>query len=370
MYGNNKKEGNQENISHYITHNITNIDQGFGQIQEPSLIQEMQQQNTSDAAYIGVGGNVGGGSTLTFPEVSQILPWTLPPVHSFNPVFSTRDHDPFLLPPPPPPPLPPTSSSYGGFFNRMASGLQFGYDGPGSDHQMRLISESLCQMVSPNSAPFGLHAELQKMTAQEIMDAKALAASKSHSEAERRRRERINNHLAKLRSLLPSTTKTDKASLLAEVIQQVKELKRQTSLIAETSPVPTETDELIVDNASEEDGKLLIKASICCEDRSDLLPDLIKTLKTLRLKTLKAEITTLGGRVKNVLFITGDDVQEEDPNITDNEDQNQQYSISSIQEALKAVMEKSNGQPPRVAVLPPTSTAIASMNLGRRTLMY
>ncbi|KAE8704171.1 hypothetical protein F3Y22_tig00110458pilonHSYRG00111 [Hibiscus syriacus] len=55
------------------------------------------------------------------------------------------------------------------------------------------------------------------------MDAKALAASKNHSETEKRRRERINNHLAKLRSLLPSTTKTDKASLLAEVIQHVKE---------------------------------------------------------------------------------------------------------------------------------------------------
>lgn len=125
--------------------------------------------------------------------------------------------------------------------------------------------------------------------------------------------------------------------MLAEVIQHVKELKRQTSVIAETSPVPTETDELIVDDASAEEGKFVIKASLCCEDRSDLLPDLIKTLKALRLRTLKAEITTLGGRVKNVLFITG----EEDHSSSGEEQQ--QYCISSIQEALKAVMEKSGG---------------------------
>nr|AKN09559.1 basic helix-loop-helix transcription factor [Salvia miltiorrhiza] len=189
--------------------------------------------------------------------------------------------------------------------------------------------QSLGQVVHPGGggAPFGLHAELQKMTAQEIMDAKALAASKSHSEAERRRRERINNHLAKLRSLLPSTTKTDKASLLAEVIQHVKELKRQTSLIAESSPVPTESDELTVDKEADEEGRAVIKASICCEDRSDLLPDLINTLKALRLRTLKAEITTLGGRVKNVLFITGDD-------------ESTTCDHHSIQDALKAVMDK------------------------------
>ncbi|MCD7470946.1 hypothetical protein HAX54_011189 [Datura stramonium] len=291
-------------------------------------------------------------------EMSQILPWTLPaPVQSFmNPVH----HDPFLLPP---------YGGGGGLFNRRP---QFGYEGgaaasSSSDH-LRFISDSLVGQVvhhQPGSvAPFGLQAELQKMTAQEIMDAKALAASKSHSEAERRRRERINNHLAKLRSLLPNTTKTDKASLLAEVIQHVKELKRQTSLIAETSPVPTEVDELTVDNAtSDEDGRLLIKASLCCEDRSDLLPDLIKTLKALRLKTLKAEITTLGGRVRNVLFITGDDYyynnnnnnnnssnpnnnQDLDPSTGDDDCQmmmQPQYCISSIQEALKAVMEKSSG---------------------------
>ena len=125
------------------------------------------------------------------------------------------------------------------------------------------------------------------------------------------------------------------------MIQHVKELKRQTSLIAESSPVPTEMDELTVDT-SDEDGKFVIKASLCCEDRTDLLPDLIKTLKALRLRTLKAEITTLGGRVKNVLFITG---EEESSSSGENQEQQQQqqYSISSIQEALKAVMEKTGG---------------------------
>ncbi|KAL1568481.1 transcription factor bHLH30-like [Salvia divinorum] len=264
----------------------------------------MQQENSGDV-YMGMCG--GDGSALTFPDVSQILPWALPPVHTFNPVnFSTREHDPFLL-------SGGGQVAYGGMFKS-------GYE---SEQQLRLLGHS--------GAPFGLHAELQKLSAQEIMDAKALAASKSHSEAERRRRERINNHLAKLRSLLPNTTKTDKASLLAEVIQHVKELKRQTCVIAETNPVPTEMDELTVDNANEEDGKWVIRASICCEDRSDLLPELIKTLKALKLRTLRAEITTLGGRVRNVLFITGDE-----------EEVDEESCITTIHEALKGVMERSS----------------------------
>ncbi|XP_061990998.1 transcription factor bHLH30 [Rosa rugosa] len=326
-----KKEDQGECSQSHHHQQVQNIQEQLLLQQQQQMMQQ-QQQNHNDLY----------GRGLIFPHDQApppiLQPWTLPPIHGFNPahfpVRGDNNIDPFLVPPPAP------SSSYASFFNRRgAPSLQFTYDGSASDHHhLRILSEALGPMVQPGSAPFGLQAELGKLTAQEIMDAKALAASKSHSEAERRRRERINNHLAKLRSLLPSTTKTDKASLLAEVIQHVKELKRQTSVIAETSPVPTETDELIVDDASDEEGKFVIKASLCCEDRSDLLPDLIKTLKALRLRTLKAEITTLGGRVKNVLFITG----EEDSSSSE-EQQQQQYCISSIQEALKAVMEKSGG---------------------------
>ncbi|KVI05332.1 hypothetical protein Ccrd_016335 [Cynara cardunculus var. scolymus] len=273
--------------------------------------------------------------------------WTTlsPPLH-FNHLLPcpTGDH-PFLLPPPPSSNSPPSSlSSHGGFFKRVVDGLQFAYEGststststtpPSTHHHLGF------QVVQHGSDPFGIQPETGNkiMTAQEMVDAKAVAASKSHSEAERRRRERINNHLTKLRSLLPNTTKTDKASLLAEVIQHVKELKHQTSIIAEQVPVPTEINELTIDNTSDEEGRFVIRASLCCEDRSDLLPDLIKTLKMLRLRTLKAEITTLGRRVKNVLFVTG----EEDHYISNGDTQMVNQWISVIEEALKAVVEKTD----------------------------
>ncbi|GJN34035.1 hypothetical protein PR202_gb22668 [Eleusine coracana subsp. coracana] len=211
-----------------------------------------------------------------------------------------------------------------------------------------------------------LQAELGRMTAREMMmDAKALAASRSHSEAERRRRQRINGHLTKLRSLLPNTTKTDKASLLAEVLDHVKELKRQTSAMmavvtgdndeqasGPAQLLPTEADELAVDAAVGGDGRLLVRASLCCEDRPDLIPDIVRALAALRMRARRAEITTLGGRVRSVLLITADDDRAGDGDDGDGDDDDRANEdvriashrrhecIASVEEALRGVVDR------------------------------
>ncbi|KAK1293811.1 hypothetical protein QJS10_CPA16g01185 [Acorus calamus] len=158
----------------------------------------------------------------------------------------------------------------------------------------------------------------------------AAAASKNHREAEKRRRERINSHLQRLRSLLPCNSKTDKASLLAKVVEHVRDLKQRTSddIAKCTDVLPSETDEIsvlhVVGRHHRLNQRSVYKATLCCEDRLDLLPELIKTLKSLRLKTLKAEMSTLGGRARNVLIIAGEEEEEEE-------------------EALKSVVDRSNG---------------------------
>ncbi|KAI3730556.1 hypothetical protein L1987_61727 [Smallanthus sonchifolius] len=272
--------------------------------------------------------------------------WTTLPqqLHDHHTTYShvlpcpTVDRHPFYDLPPPPSPQS-SLSSRGGLFKRVVDGLQFAYESSTNNTSLSTDRPLGFQGIQPGSDSFMNHTETGKTTAQEMLDAKTIAASKSHSEAERRRRERINNHLTKLRSLLPNTTKTDKASLLAEVIQHVKELKCQTSIIAEQIPVPSEIDELTIDNTLDEEGRIVIRASLCCDDRSDLLQDLIRTLKMLRLRTLKVEITTLGKRVKNVLFVTGEDHHSHSS--IDNQ-QKVNHWINSIEEALKAIIEKTD----------------------------
>ncbi|XP_054803960.1 putative transcription factor bHLH107 [Prosopis cineraria] len=164
-------------------------------------------------------------------------------------------------------------------------------------------------LASPNSLVLnGEKEDLMKspinIGKKEASEAKALAAMKNHSEAERRRRERINGHLDTLRGLVPSNAKMDKATLLAEVINQVKLLKKNAMEASRGFLIPMDDDEVKVESCNHEgrDGSMFYMASICCDYRPELLSDLRQALDGLQLQLMRAEISTLGGRVKNVFF--------------------------------------------------------------------
>ncbi|XP_047968117.1 transcription factor bHLH30-like isoform X2 [Salvia hispanica] len=160
-----------------------------------------------------------------------------------------------------------------------------------------------------------------------VSETKTAEALRSHSEAERRRRERINAHLESLRGLVPSNEKMDKATLLAEVVSQIKQLRATASQASEGLQIPMDTDEVKVETIENHsgDGSFLLRASICCEHWPDLLSDVRQVIRSLPVRVLKTEISTLGSRVKVAFLITsveGDIV------------------VGSVRAALSDVLEK------------------------------
>ncbi|TYH51964.1 hypothetical protein ES332_D10G318000v1 [Gossypium tomentosum] len=151
-------------------------------------------------------------------------------------------------------------------------------------------------------------------TSPEIPD-KATVASKSHSEAEKRRRDRINSQLTALRKLIPKSNKMDKAALLGSAIEQVKDLKRKATEIGKAFAIPSETDEVSVDYNVPED-KTFIK-------------ELIRVLKGLRLSIVEAEISSVGGRTKSNLILC-------------NESDNREGVSSNLKQSLNVVVTKIN----------------------------
>ncbi|XP_042477507.1 putative transcription factor bHLH107 [Macadamia integrifolia] len=196
-----------------------------------------------------------------------------------------------------------------------------------------------------------------------IPEAKALAALKSHSEAERRRRERINAHLATLRKLVPCSEKTDKATLLAEVISNVKELKRNAIEASKGFVIPMDVDEVRVEaKYHEDDGSssssghhpFCIQATLCCDYRPELLTDLRQTLEALHLKTMSAEISTLGCRVKNVLVLmTSSSIEGS----TAENAEVRNFLATSVHQALRNVLDRASGASPEL-ISPPGITTL------------
>ncbi|XP_023534215.1 transcription factor bHLH30-like [Cucurbita pepo subsp. pepo] len=165
---------------------------------------------------------------------------------------------------------------------------------------------------------------------------RSAAALKNHSDAERRRRARINAHLGSLRSLVPGGKKMDKATLLAEVISHLKVLKRAAAEVSDVHIIPKEIDEITVEQ--QEDGlegvPYSIRASLCCDYKPGLLPDLRQALHALDLIIKRAEIATLNGRMKNVFVLTsckGGDIETTEL---------RRFLETSVHQAIKSVLNK------------------------------
>ncbi|KAL0923730.1 hypothetical protein M5K25_007799 [Dendrobium thyrsiflorum] len=60
-----------------------------------------------------------------------------------------------------------------------------------------------------------------------------------HNQSERKRRDKINQKMKTLQKLLPNSSKTDKASMLDEVIEYLKLLQAQVQMMSRMSTIPT-----------------------------------------------------------------------------------------------------------------------------------
>ncbi|KAG6524049.1 transcription factor bHLH30-like [Zingiber officinale] len=217
-----------------------------------------------------------------------------------------------------------------GLFRGFPNGLVSGFRLDSSSSSFGMDGERREFVVAPSR--LGV-----KKDGRGIVDVKTAMALKSHSEAERRRRERINGHLAVLRRMVPCTNKLDKAALLAQVINHVKKLKKNAAENSKGYTIPSDADEVRVEieRDATNTGIFIIKASICCEDRPDIIADLMQTLQSLHLKIIKGEISTLNGRVKNVLVMT----PEGNSGIVD-----RHLFATSVHQGLESILDKANSQ--------------------------
>ena len=129
----------------------------------------------------------------------------------------------------------------------------------------------------------------------------------------------------------------DKAALLGSVIDHVKDLKRKAMDVSRALTVPTETDEVTIEYDPGQDesftsvnkfkDNIVIKASVCCDDRPELFSELIQVLKGLRLTAVKADIASVGGRIKSIFLLCSKDSEEG-------------VCLSTLKHSLKSVVTK------------------------------
>ncbi|KAL1547259.1 transcription factor BHLH42 isoform X1 [Salvia divinorum] len=133
--------------------------------------------------------------------------------------------------------------------------------------------------------------------------------SGNHVLAERRRREKLNERFVVLRSMVPFVTKMDKASILTDTIEYLKQLKRRIQQLeaeSERSTGRREKSELRRDGGKRPKVGATVEVSIIesdalveisCLDKSGLLLDLMQMLRGLGL-----HVTTAHSSINNGTF--------------------------------------------------------------------
>ncbi|CAA0834417.1 Transcription factor bHLH51 [Striga hermonthica] len=177
----------------------------------------------------------------------------------------------------------------------------------------------------------------------------AAASSRSHSEAEKRRRDRINAQLATLRKLIPKSEKMDKAALLGHVVEHVREQGKIAKEVSKSSTVPAETDEITIDQLNDDvqtsssmDGRrIYFRASICCGDRPKLFAEIDGAVKGLGLTIHKADITSIGGRMKsNLVLCTNYSDDSNNNNNSNNNSAGKNTCPESVKQSIKLALSR------------------------------
>ncbi|KAL9378671.1 hypothetical protein Peur_030006 [Populus x canadensis] len=160
-----------------------------------------------------------------------------------------------------------------------------------------------------------------------------LVAAKKHSMAESNRRSRINTQFTTLRTILPNLIKVNKASVLEETIRCVKELTNTVSELKEIygggrleCVFPGGADKLRI-GSCEGKGQEVVKVVFSCDDKRKLLSDVARAVRSVKGKVMRAEMVTMGGRTKCVLWVQGINRNEE---------------LEMLRRVLNALTEKPN----------------------------
>eukprot|EP00271_Cylindrocystis_brebissonii_P011487 TRINITY_DN292_c0_g2_i1.p1 TRINITY_DN292_c0_g2~~TRINITY_DN292_c0_g2_i1.p1 ORF type:complete len:311 (-),score=71.07 TRINITY_DN292_c0_g2_i1:1346-2278(-) len=207
-----------------------------------------------------------------------------------------------------------------------------------------------------------------------------------HSEAEKRRRDRISHQYGELRERLPHVKNADKAAVLKALVDEIHRLtaEHEASRAAQAQELlPLEADEVTVneedadtEGTSDEGNDWKVRVVLSSKNRPTLMEEIRDALDSLNVLITRTESVTLGSRTTMRLFLTMEShLHRSDPLAPTTE---------SVGAALQRIIEpfRASGaglvysHPPFVPAAlkkpqhPPVSTPISKTGEGASPLLY